>query len=451
MITQKNGQVKAGLVVRGFEEEFICRESPTVGKGTMRTFLAIASSENWKVKTTDIKSAFLQGRELRRDVYIKPPKECGIDNSIVWKLKHGLYGLKDGARQFYLSVSVKEELLKLGCKMCEIDPAMFCLHRNDKLCGIVCCHVDDFLQAGDEYFEKMIKTLRKRFVAGKIEEKNFKYIGFRITQDNDGIVLDQSEYVENIANKTIDPKQALDKQSPLTADEQTEYRQLIGQMNWAVQGTRPDMAFELIDLSTKLKQGNVSDMARAIKVINRLKDIRSINSFPNLSSKTSDWKIVVFTDASLCNINDGTGSTAGYIVWLVDHQGKCCPLSWHACKIKRVVRSTIAAETLSLQEGLECSFYYRKMIEDIFGISNKTVPIVAYVDNKSVIQAVYSTKLVDDKRLRVDIAAISESLARNEIQEIKWCPGKIHLADCLTKQPTTRTRNRKIARGLRLS
>ena len=433
VITQKNGQVKARLVVRGFEEEFMMpRDSPTVGKGTMRTFLAIASSENWRVKTTDIKSAFLQGRELRRDVYIKPPKECGIDNSIVWKLKHGLYGLKDGARQFYLSV--KEELLKLGCKMCEIDPAMFYLHRNDKLCGIVCCHVDDFLHAGDEYFEKMMKTLRKRFVAGKIEEKNFKYIGFRITQDNDGIVLDQSEYVENIANKTIDPKQALNKQSPLTADEQTEYRQLIGQMNWAVQGTRPDMAFELIDLSTKLKQGNVSDMARAIKVINRLKDIRSINSFPNLSSKTSDWKIVVFTDASLCNINDGTGSTAGYIVWLVDHQGKCCPLSWHAGKIKRVVRSTIAAETLSLQEGLECSFYYRKMIEDIFGISNKTVPIVAYVDNKSVIEAVYSTKLVDDKRLRVDIAAISESLERNEIQEIKWCPGKIHLADCLTKR-----------------
>ena len=50
----------------------------------------------------------------------------------------------------------------------------------------------------------------------------------------------------------------------------------------------------------------------------------------------------------------------------------------------------------------------------------------------SVIEAVYSTKLVDDKRLRVDIAAISESLARNEVNDIKWCPGKIHLADCMT-------------------
>ena len=50
----------------------------------------------------------------------------------------------------------------------------------------------------------------------------------------------------------------------------------------------------------------------------------------------------------------------------------------------------------------------------------------------------YSTKLVDDKRLRVDIAAISESLTRNVVNDIKWCPGKIHLADCMTKRGATR-------------
>ena len=48
------------------------------------------------------------------------------------------------------------------------------------------------------------------------------------------------------------------------------------------------------------------------------------------------------------------------------------------------------------------------------------------------IEAVYSTKLVDDKRLR--IAAISESLSRDEVSEIKRCPRKIHLADCMTKR-----------------
>ena len=66
-------------------------------------------------------------------------------------------------------------------------------------------------------------------------------------------------------------------------------------------------------------------------------------------------------------------------------------------------------------------------------MSNKTIPKIAYADNKSVIEAIYSIKLVDDKQLRVDIAAISQSLARDEVIEIKWCPGKARLADCMTK------------------
>ena len=39
----------------------------------------------------------------------------------------------------------------------------------------------------------------------KAEERNFNYIGFRITQDKNGIILDQSRYVENIENKATDP------------------------------------------------------------------------------------------------------------------------------------------------------------------------------------------------------------------------------------------------------
>ena len=145
---------------------------------------------------------------------------------------------------------------------------MFYLHKGDKL-----SHADDFLHAGEEHFDNIMISLRKRFVAGKVEERNFNYIGFRITQDKNGIILDQSRYVENIENKAIDPKRALDKHDLLILKEQTAYRQLTGQINWVVQGSRSDLAFELIDLSTKLKQGNISDLSRAIKAVNRLKDV----------------------------------------------------------------------------------------------------------------------------------------------------------------------------------
>lgn len=190
----------------------------------------------------------------------------------------------------------------------------------------------------------------------------------------------------------------------------------------------------MIAASTKLQQAWMCDLTRAIKLLSRLKDVQSYMIFPCLSQELSDLKIIVFTDASLGNINDGTGSIGAYVVWLADRTGLCCPLAWHANKIKRVVRSTIAAEALSLQEGLEAGYYYRTMVEEILGVRYKTIPIIAYTDIKSVIEAVFSTKLVDDKRLRIDIAAIREFITANDINQIKWCPGDIQLADCMTKQ-----------------
>ena len=164
-----------------------------------------------------------------------------------------MYGLKDGARQF--DDSVREDLLRLGFIQCKLDPALFYLLTENELSGIICCHVYDFLHSGDQYFEIHMNKLKTRFYAGKIEEKMFKYIGFTLKQFKNGIVLDQSDYVNKLKNIMIDPVRASEKNEPLNEDEQTSYRQLIGQLNWAVQGSRPDMAFATTEMSTKLKTG----------------------------------------------------------------------------------------------------------------------------------------------------------------------------------------------------
>ena len=122
------------------------------------------------------------------------------------------------------------------------------------------------------------------------------------------------------------------------------------------------------------------------------------------------WKIITFANAAHANLDDGVSSFGEHIGFLVDAAGQCCPLNWQAKKIKRVVRSAIAAECLSLQEGLEDYYFLRTLIEDLLGLKVGSTPITAYVDNKSVVDAVYSTKMVDDKRLCLDIAAVWESL-----------------------------------------
>ena len=95
---KKGDLTRACLVARGYEElELIQKDSPTVSKDGFCIFLFIASNHQWKVKTTDIKSAFLQGQPLERDVDIDPPKEALVKEGIIWHLNTCLYGLNDAA------------------------------------------------------------------------------------------------------------------------------------------------------------------------------------------------------------------------------------------------------------------------------------------------------------------------------------------------------------------
>lgn len=61
-------------------------------------------------------------------------------------------------------------------------------------------------------------------------------------------------------------------------------------------------------------------------------------------------------------------------------------------------------------------------------------PLIVYSDNRSVVEAVHSTKLVDDKRLILDIGAVRQMLKLGEVQAVEWCPGASQLADCMAKK-----------------
>ena len=148
-------EMRARLVARGFEEEsYTNNDSPTIGRSMLRLFFAVACSQRWEIRSTDIKSAFLQGKALDRNVFLKPPEEAGLKKGQLWKLKHCLYGLNDAAHQFYLSLS--ECFLEAGCIKSKLDPALSMFSENSVLQGLLACHVDVFSHAGTELFNQVI-------------------------------------------------------------------------------------------------------------------------------------------------------------------------------------------------------------------------------------------------------------------------------------------------------
>ena len=125
----KSDEVRARLTARGFEElEKVASDSPTIDKCNVRIVLAICASENWILETSDVKSAFLQGDILDRDVIIKPPQEAEVPRGKLWKLKVALYGLNDASLQFF--IKCRKVLLELGCYQSTMDPALFFNNDN---------------------------------------------------------------------------------------------------------------------------------------------------------------------------------------------------------------------------------------------------------------------------------------------------------------------------------
>ena len=150
-----------------------------------------------------------------------------------------LFGLNDAACQFFLSVV--QFLLKLGCEQSSLDPALFFLSKDNCLVGMVVSHIDDFLHSGEAVFDsEVMGNLRRYFLPGKLEQDHFKYIGFHIPQENENLVLDQTNYTQELDTVVVTPARASQRQDHLGQAEDTQLRILVGCLNWAVQGSRPD-------------------------------------------------------------------------------------------------------------------------------------------------------------------------------------------------------------------
>lgn len=429
--------VKARLVARGFEEETekLRKDSPTCSKEAVRLALSVASTNKWSYHSLDVKAAYLQGHKIERIIHLRPPPE--FDNGKLWKLKKTVYGLCDAARHWYLRV--KEELISLGVRFSNLAPALFSWFNNGRLEGIICVYVDDFLWAGTPEFEQcVIMKLCDKFIIGSAESRSFRYLGLNVMCDDDGnITLDQIQYASALTLLALSRSRAIMKESVLSESEKREYRALVGQLNWIATHTRPDISFDVCELSVNTNKATVSDLLRLNKVISRVKNDHMKLCIPKMGS-LSGCHLEGFSDASFANLT-GNGSQGGMVIFLRSGDERC-PIFWQSRKIKRVVKSTLSAEAMALLECAETAVYLASILREVTGCGS--LKVKCFVDNKSLVEAIYSCRCVEDKRLRIDIAVLQDMIGHREIDEVVWLESSLQLADCLTKRGASTDRLR---------
>ena len=324
--------------------------------------------------------------------------------------------------------------MHFGMKPSKNDPSLFMCFRNNKLEGILCAHVDDFLYGGShEFYKTVIDPLRKTFTIGSEFNDSFKYLGLNLKQTKGGIWLDQTLYTNTLVEVELEKERKEEKDSKLNMLELKNLRSVIGQLGWLAGQTRPDISFDICDLSSKVKNATVRDLLYANKVIRKVKSENVTLRFGSIDFY--ECKIIGYCYASLVKLVNG-GSQGGFVIFLTDKNGQYFPIMWQSKKLRRVVKSAMAAETLILVDCAEACFWIRKLINEIIfeNSDDKNLPeIECNTDSHQLYDAVHSIKPVTDKRLRIDIAIIREMLENKDLNKFNWDHGSEQLADLLTK------------------
>lgn len=427
---------KARLVARGFEEfhnKDLQKDSPTCSSESLRLLMSVICQKRWPLNSMDIKSAFLQGMELSRDIHIRPPPEAKSEGTL-WKLKKCVYGLTDASLYWYNRV--KATMLETGATMSQVDPAVFYwLDGECKVTGVLACHVDDFIWGGsDEFATTIIPQLKTVFQVGREEQDNFCYVGMELATVNGQVLVQQELYIKNLQPILIDPARALQRDAVLTESETDSLRSKIGQLLWVARQSRPDIMFDTCALAANLNHATVQSMHEANKVVRKLKSEHVTLKFQNLGNEDF-LRLVVFSDASMGNLPDG-GTQGGHLIVLMGEDGRFSPICWQSKRIRRVVRSTLAGETLALADGIDNAIFLSSLYSELSTgtIKQHTLPVMCVTDNYSLIEAIKSTKSVTEKRLRLEISGIKELIQNKKIEKILWSATKEQLADCLTKK-----------------
>ena len=158
-----------------------------------------------------------------------------------------------------------------------------------------------------------------------------------------------------------------------TDKEQSSIRSAVGQLKWLANISR-----QVSNISARITKATVQDIRETNKIIKFAKINRSFITFPSLH--LSSAKVTMYSDASFNNLCNGA-SQGGHVVLLTNQFNNSCPISWKSNKVRRIARSTLAAETLSFSDGSNTAYFINQLVQEA-GLVRLLSPIFTYTDNR---------------------------------------------------------------------
>ena len=336
-------------------------------------------------------------------------------------------------------------------------------------------HVDDLLFTGNEFAKASLDDIGKELGFGAYSKDDFVWCGKRIYRHQDGTVRVSMEAYHRNLSPTYVSKQrrANGLNDPLSVPEIRTFKALCGALQWVVAQLRVDLSFRVSALQGENRKPSVGSLLRANALMLHAKatgDFELIFRPVDLASSG----MVVVTDAALGNVTvDGDNveapekriySQGGFLILLGDKDlmsgkpGKFNLLDFRSHRMTRVCRSSYAAETYALEEGVDSSDIVRGFLSEMRGVSLEDcrrstaaldqVECMAVVDAKDTHDKCSSDTSSHgaQKSLAFTVGYLKQYFRRSS-NSIRWVETENQLADCLTKDMDTQWFRQVLSKG----
>ena len=405
-------QAKARYCGRGFMQDYgvdyLDTYAPMSRMTSIRCLMQLTAQYNFIGHQIDVTSAYLNAK-IDHEIYMEQPDSPDKDPSKVWRLKKSIYGLKQSARLW--NVTLHTFLEKLGYKRNSAD---MCLYRRCDKRGIIflLIWVDDIVILSDkrELVDEFVKQMSDEYKIKDLGPLKF-FLGIEFEQSENSVKMSQSGYCKTVlerfgmdncnTSKTPcvpnihDELRANLKSPKLDKKETTRYRELVGSLIYLEQITRPDISFIVNILGQQMHQPTKAHWNIGLKVLRYLKGTQDYS----LNYHRSDrLELTVFGDADWANGVDRK-SQSGYCAFLSDNSS---PISWSSRKQKLVSTSTTNAEYVALA-GATCeALWLQKLLWDFQIEEIVDFPARMLSDNTGALALAY-TPQHSDRSKHIDV------------------------------------------------
>ena len=121
---------------------------------------------------------------------------------------------------------------------------------------------------------------------------------------------------------------------------------------------------------------------------------------------------------------------------MVSSGGPGLQTSWLSFVSKRPVKNVPAAEIFAAGHGIDNG----KAVAHAYSqILNMNIPVRLCVDSKDLFTSLSTQRNSIDRSIRGDVASIRYEFQVGNVRQISWIPGKLNLADVLTKKDSPLT------------